>query len=197
MDTAWIPVAKDIATSMAAIGGIAIAGLGLKTWSRQLRGHTEYELARRLLRAAYGVRDEIPRVRAPFMSVAEMNAAVEAAGAELEDPTDPMRYAYGVHARLRELQKAVTNLDVEVLEAEVLWGEGIRAACGELRRLCLHLSIDAEEHVRERLRPRDDGTDDYVTRMQRVFATSEDPFGASVKAAVQAIEDQVRPKLKI
>jgi hypothetical protein len=47
------------ASSIAAV----VALLGLRTWKKQLKGRTDYELARRLLKSAYAVRDALQIVR--------------------------------------------------------------------------------------------------------------------------------------
>lgn len=75
-----VAVIRDVVVMSAEAGGAVIAGLGLKTWRRQLRGHTEYDLVRRLLRAAYSVRDQVASVRSPFIWEGEMKAALSEAG---------------------------------------------------------------------------------------------------------------------
>jgi hypothetical protein len=66
---------KDVATAGAAIVAAVVAVLGLRAWRRQLRGQTQYELARRLLRAVYRVRDEIQGVRNPVIMASEFETA--------------------------------------------------------------------------------------------------------------------------
>jgi hypothetical protein len=50
---------KDLATIFAAVAAGIIAIMGYNAWKKQLRGKAEYELARRLLRNVYRVRDAI------------------------------------------------------------------------------------------------------------------------------------------
>ena len=67
-----ISVSKDIVLAVAAITGSVVAVMGLDTWKRQLRGHSEYELSRRILVSLYKYRDAINGVRHPAMLSYEM-----------------------------------------------------------------------------------------------------------------------------
>ena len=60
-----VTLGRDALTALAAVGAVVIGGLGLSTWRRQLKGHAEYELARRVLRALYTARDNLFHVRSP------------------------------------------------------------------------------------------------------------------------------------
>ena len=65
----WVATAafwKEIVVAGAAVAAACIAYLGLAAWKKQLHGRSGYELARRLLRAVYSVRDRIVRVRTPL-----------------------------------------------------------------------------------------------------------------------------------
>ena len=78
-----IAIAKDVLTGVAAIVAAGVAVAGLETWKRQLRGNTEYELPRRLLRSAYRLREAIRWTRAAaIMTTGEMVAAIRAAGVD-------------------------------------------------------------------------------------------------------------------
>jgi type IV secretory pathway VirB2 component (pilin) len=62
----WVTLIKDIVTGLAAATAAVIGVLGLRTWKAQLKGKTEYETARSLLRCVYRVRDAMRVVRNPF-----------------------------------------------------------------------------------------------------------------------------------
>ena len=75
----WLDLGRSVLVASAAITGVVVALVGLRTWRHQLKGKTEYELARRLLRAAYTVRGEFQRVRSPLMLGGEIQRAFEEA----------------------------------------------------------------------------------------------------------------------
>ena len=58
-------IIKDIALTCGTIVGIYVAIRGLNTWNRQLRGTSEYDLARRVLRCVYRHRDALISVSVP------------------------------------------------------------------------------------------------------------------------------------
>ena len=59
---------KDIVLVIAAATTARVAVLGLKNWSRELKGKTEFKVSRNLIRATYKLRDEIQNCRSPFIS---------------------------------------------------------------------------------------------------------------------------------
>jgi hypothetical protein len=67
IDAAAVTVAKDIILAVAAIVAAYVGLRGLGTWQRQLRGNTEYQLAKSILASAYEVREAIAFVRHPLM----------------------------------------------------------------------------------------------------------------------------------
>src|SRR5258708_31563621 len=118
-----VSVGKDIVVAGAAVVGAAVAVLGLNTWNRQLKGGAEYELARRLLKVTYRLRDAIKSVRHPVMWAAEMPAPPEDKAANMSHEE---RSYYGssrtYQVRWQRVADVRTDLQTELLEAEVLWG---------------------------------------------------------------------------
>jgi len=192
---------KDGTIAIAAVSGATVAWLGLWTWNRQLRGTTEYELARRYLRAAYTVRDEIARFRAPLITPQEMAAALKESGAEAEDPVSAGSRAAYVR-RWNRVVDAVSDLRVDALEAEVLWGaaaknatEALQACAGELSA---SLTMFLDRNARNPGFQLDSATKQRIERV--MYQTSRDPdkdeFTKSIMEAVGLIEGIVRPHLR-
>lgn len=127
--------------NMLALGaGVYIAAQGLGTWKRQLRGHTEYDLARRLMRAALEVRDMAGLFRHPMIPPGEMVAAYQEAGVDpstVDFVRDTRTNALVYQRRWGRVGKAMSDLHVEVLEAEVHWGDAASKAEHSLKA-CLH-----------------------------------------------------------
>lgn len=72
-----ISLIKDIVTILVALVGGGVAIYGLISWKRQLKGKTEYELARRVLRAVYRLRDAIRGIRNPLQSTGEIEHSLK------------------------------------------------------------------------------------------------------------------------
>ena len=69
--TEIITAIKDVLIGGAAIATASVAVIGLKSWSRELRGRADFEVARGLIRATYKLRDELRASRAPFIRAHE------------------------------------------------------------------------------------------------------------------------------
>lgn len=197
---------NSVATSMAALVAAGVAFVGLRTWREQLTGRTEYELARRLFRRVLEVRDAIAAARHPFMSAAELSEAVKRAGIEAK-PEDAMasRLAYG--ERWNRVSNALSDMQVDLLEAEVLWGDAIQSAASELHGCAATLYGAIRAYLREIERDgpfRDAAAEqraiDHFDRSSEIVflgAAGSDAFADRVQGAVQQFEGLLRPKLRL
>ncbi|MEO1572323.1 MAG: hypothetical protein AAFU51_13805 [Bacteroidota bacterium] len=202
-----VSLIKDIVTGIVAIGGLTVAALGLQAWRRQLRGRTQYDLARRTLRATYKVRNEIQSVRHPGISSGEFKVAREEAGIE-ENPQvvgSSIEDNVAVYQRrMNRLGEAWSDLELEITEAEVLWGKEISEAVKPLRSCTISLNASLRTYFRlmraeERRRKVDRKRWEEADKI--IYWTSDDPsedsFTGSVSLAVEKVEEYLKPYLKI
>jgi hypothetical protein len=197
---------RDIILSAAAISGAAVAWLGLSTWKRQLRGGTEYDHARKLLRAVYKIREAISWVRSPFMTGGEMAQALRDRGLTDEEIAKRMPSAIATEAayeaRWHSVTEALTDMNLQALEAEVLFGSKVRDALKPLRACIGKLKANVWSYVWALHYP-DDDTPSSERRKERSAVLyelfdkpEEDPFLGEIHSAVQKIETIMRPYLK-
>lgn len=183
-----LTVVKDVVTTVAAATAGVVAIIGLKAWKKQLKGKTDYELARRYLRAAYKVRDAIKFVRNPFIPVEEMHIARKEDGLEPaigSTDNQTMRLVYD--RRWKKLNEAVSDLDVELLEAEVSWGKPAVQSEEELDHCRRRLYASLKSYLEGR---GDEKVDDIIYDTGK-----ENTFTTQVNAAVRKIEDYLKPHL--
>lgn len=182
-----------IAAAIAA--GVAVAGL--QTWKRQLQGTAAYDVSRRLLRSVYRLREEIRALRSPFMSAGEIASAMKAAGIEPPQSGTPgkdsQEAAYNV--RWRRVADAQTAFAAEVLEAEALWGGGIRPWADELFGCTgqLHFSLGRWVSPRSQML-----SDEQDRKLMGIVYDGDDPpseFTSKLNAAFEGIENEVRSRL--
>ncbi|MGA2505239.1 MAG: hypothetical protein ABSG01_14225 [Anaerolineales bacterium] len=127
----YISLVKDLVT----IASIGIAGYvalrGLQAWRDQLKGTSDYQLAKRLLKATYQLRNALQRVREPFIKPGEFAYAVKEAQLDIKS-SDKDFHAASTAAvyqmRWKPVVEASQALDLEALEAETVWGPDVRAA---------------------------------------------------------------------
>ncbi|MDB5167265.1 MAG: hypothetical protein JWN26_410 [Candidatus Saccharibacteria bacterium] len=110
----WSDITNSI-IAVATLSGAVIAGFGLFTWRKQLKGTYDYELAKKTLFSVYKLRDALRYVRQPFLSVGESNS---------DDKNIPWEQSAYIN-RWKEVREALILLDTNSLECEVVWGKGI------------------------------------------------------------------------
>ena len=135
----------------------------------------------------------------------EISAAFEDAGVEpeagggLDKRTNRLVYS----RRWGRLQAVVSDLDVEALEAEVLWGSEACEALAPLRacvtRLC---SLPIHQYVRVNERehwevPSDRGYREGIERKVWAIGNDEDELTRETQKAVARIEEFLRPRLDL
>ncbi|MFA6273827.1 MAG: hypothetical protein WC662_01580 [Candidatus Paceibacterota bacterium] len=122
-----LKITKDLITML----GIGIASFvaisGLSAWKKQMKGKTDYEVARRCLKSVYKLREAIKYVRNPYISVGEMEKSLEESGLkDNKDLTKNQKTNWAVYdARWKKVSEAKTEMDIEFFEAEVSWGKDI------------------------------------------------------------------------
>lgn len=196
---------KDVILAVAAIVGAVVAVRGLRTWNRQLKGGTEYELTRRLLKNTYRLREAMALVRHPFMSAAEMPEPPED---ERNKMTRDQRVHYGsvrgYEKRWEPVVAARTDLQTDLLEAEVLWGSGVHSTFAPVFKLQHELYVRLHTYLRasdpgvpERTR---DALHVLLEKVRDVLygmpGSEDDVFAKDFAAAIGAIEVFLKPHLR-
>ncbi|WP_372715964.1 hypothetical protein [Novipirellula sp.] len=195
---------RDFTVSVASVVGVFIAIRGLNAWRKQLRGNTEYDLARRLMKAALKVREGIRTVRNPFMSNAEIDEAVRD-----QYPNDTAKNiphfdssTAVYNARWRAISDAMLDLKLELIEAEVIWGAGAKEQLEPLQKCVADLRIALSQHLQLRSKRPPPFEPDKVNEIDRiVFEVSDRPekddYTKRVHDAIENVQSFVTPHLKI
>ena len=121
-----ILIIKDVCIAIGSVGALIVAIWALRTWWRELKGKTEYDLARRILTTAYKMRNAIQRVRNPFIVVSEYGIATKPEKSPGEVKNEGIAKEY--RARWDPVYHALVQLDEAAAQAEALWGPKINEA---------------------------------------------------------------------
>jgi hypothetical protein len=201
----YVTVAKDIVLTVAGVIGAYVALRGLNTWNRQLKGGVEYDLTRRLLKQTYRLREAIKGVRNPVMWGGEMTSPSE------EEAKDMSREQLRFHGLANAYQKRwdkVTevraDLQTELLEGEVLWGQEIHNRFEPIFKLqhelyvAVHFYVtvcnpDTPEHSRD---AREKAMGKNRDILYDISGETEDEFSNDVTQAVKSIEAFLKPHLR-
>ena len=191
---------------MSALTVAIIAGLGLQSWRKQLKGKTEYELAQKYLKAAYKIREALARVRNPILSAAETYEAMKETNIQGNPVTDPKvqtRCEAAVYQRRwQKVQEAFLDLDSISLEAEAFWGKGVKDNLKPLRQCGSILMGNIELHFRQKEKPPREYDSEAEKKRESIIYSfpddpSDNPFSNEITNAVNLIEDFIRPRLKL
>lgn len=204
--TPYWTIFKDLVTGTTAIWAVCIANKGLTTWNRQLKGSAEYELARRILKRTYNLREAIAGVRHPLISSEEQPLPPPE---EAQQMSLVKRGYYGVsNAYQTRWQKAVQckdDLQADLLEAEALWGDEIKNGFSELFSLQQELFFTLRVYLRA-MDP--DENPDMRAEYEKMYAAQDriiyasfsknepDPYAASVDTAIKKIESLLKIHLR-
>lgn len=186
-------VLKDAILAGAACIGAYVAISGLSAWKRQLKGKTEYEVAKDLLKATLQVRNRLQAARNPFFSSGQSQAEI----------FDVMRQAF--EDRFAQVDEAVAQLEVSLLEAEALWGNAATEIFSEFHKCRAELIARINEYlwVENPNHPSWITIDRNPKRLDRLreialalHSAEDDEYRKKLDRSIDTIRDYVRPHLK-
>jgi hypothetical protein len=198
-------VVKDVVLTLAAVVGAYVALQGLTTWNRQLKGGVEYELTRRLLKQTYRLREAIKGVRHPVMWSGEAPPlSAEQAKSMSQEQLRFFELSNAYQKRWDRVTDVRTELQTELLEAEVLWGQEIHKQFEPLFKLqhelfiAVHFYItvcdpDVPQHTRE---AREKAIRNNRDILYDLSGETEDEFTSDVNRAIASIEAFLKPHLR-
>jgi hypothetical protein len=189
LNSPYYLLVKDLGYFAIAVLGVIVAWRGLYTWREQIKGGVEYETARRLHKAVLKVRDAISYVRNPWIAPAEMQEA------EVKYPNADKTTTNAVYyVRWEKIREALTELQLEQLEAEVLCGSDVIEKLKPIRACVSKLNL----YMTDFLRPRDQKIralkDTHEIIYELRTETEADPFTMEIEDAVKHIADFLKPK---
>lgn len=187
---AWISTLPTWVGTLPTWLGAVCAVYGLTTWQYQLHYKEKYELARRLLRAAYKYRDAINQARYPI-AYAHPGDDDENSYRKLEQECWSQRF--------EKINAAKRELKAEQLEAEVVVGSNFEDILQDLFNCDTELYTCVLEHLDSIgdscLDPK--ANQARASRRKAMFAklNYHDEFSLRVLCALEAFEQELRPIL--
>lgn len=143
----WISIGKDVILALCgmvgagcAVFGAYIAKKGLGSWQRQMSGQAYFDLTKRILVGIYKLRSTVYAVRHPAVYPSEMPFPSDDERKTM-DQSDVRFYGIsGAYAkRWEKVVEAENQLEVDLMEAEAIWGTDLKDHYNELRALIFEL----------------------------------------------------------
>ncbi|WP_217522037.1 hypothetical protein [Vibrio metschnikovii] len=116
---------KDVFSILGTIGALIIGTFGLFTWRRQLRGTSEYELAKKAVFKAYEVQQALQAVRNPMLYLSQEEVE---AGRRLEEE----QRIY--NERMTLLYEKWAELQTIRLETKAIWSDSAHNCFNEIQQ---------------------------------------------------------------
>jgi hypothetical protein len=195
-----ITAAKDCVLAFAALATSIIAGIGLQTWNRQLKGTANFEVARSLAKATYKLRDDLRMCRSPFISTSEFPAGYNSLRSDAQETAAAYGHVYS--NRWKPVFTALQEFDAQTLEGEALWGGKIRETTDQLRKVVRQLNAALDAFISDKASGGRDFESDRnfgVKIRSEISASDSDEknlLNISTSSAISAIESELRPHLK-
>jgi hypothetical protein len=191
-----ISAISNCVTAFAAIVAGVATVIGLATWKKQLKGQTEYELAKRYLKSALKLREAIRTVRNPWITPGEKAQAIKDSGIDQisKEQTTGIVYQF----RWKRILEALTDLEAEALEAEAIWGKNANELIDPLLKCVGKLSGQINIFLNSDLQY-DMTAEDKKEIREIIYDTRSDKpnaFTEQVDEAIKHIELYIRPHLR-
>jgi len=197
-----ITVMKDVLLGIAAATTATVAVIGLKSWSRELKGKAEFEVARNLIRATYKLRDELQNCRSPLIGAYEFPEGYQGTLGKSSPHEKAQAWAHVYKNRWAPVWSAIQEFDSHTLAAEALWGKEIRTRTDQLRQCVRELNAAIDAVISDEAGGGEDFKRDskFAKKMRSTVSASRDDeqneLSKKTATAIGAIEEQIRPHLR-
>lgn len=191
---------SDVVVALAAAFAALVAWRGLRTWREEVRGRTDYDLARRTLVLVYRVREGVRLVRNPFMHGYE-SAERERGEHESPDQANRLNEAFAYERRWKSVSEAMVELEAALLEAETHWENLLTSAANALRVQVNILYVSLGRFLRVRGGEERDIPNESFLKLEKVIYPEFSPDGADkfqddFEAAIAMFQAPLREKLR-
>ena len=185
---------KDVVSIVGTIGALTIGGLGLFTWRRQLRGTSEYEVAKKAILKTYEVQQALQTVRNPMLYLSKEEVE---AGRRLEE--EQRIYS----ERMTYLNEKWAELQTIRLEAKVIWGKEAQESFNEIQQRIGNLRGAIWLHFWMKGAYAGpgatvDNSPERVTENDKIvyFTSEEDEFSQQIAESTAKVEKFFGPKVR-
>ena len=182
----------NVVTAVATCCAVFVAGFGLKTWKRELKGRADFDAARQMAKATYSLRDAMTGYRSPLWLNHEFPNG---------DTKSPESYVVVFQNRSRSVADASSTFDTAMLEAEALWGSTARER-GSLLKNCVHrlfvataAFVDDKRANGEHFKADHKFGMDMRSVVSGMLDDEKNVLSTEISQAVSAIEELLKPHL--
>jgi len=176
--------------------------LGLSTWRKELKGKSEYELAKRVLKSVYKVREAFKHVRSPAIYQYEYPEGMRNHHGHLKPEHNYEGTAYVYEKRWEKMHEAFKELEEAHLEAQVEWGPEHQDVIVKLRQRRSELLIAIQQMLERKKDPHSEPRKSEEIAEERSVLehfgknSKHDKFTPQIDEAVAEFEKWLRPHVR-
>jgi hypothetical protein len=177
--------------------------LGLSAWREELKGKSEYQLAKDVLKSVYKVREAFKLVRNPMIYQYEYPEGMRDHHGHLKHEHDYEGTAHVYEKRWDKLAEAFGELEEHHLAAQVEWGPEFQEVIVKLRSCRVELLIAIQQMLERKKNPRETAMTKPEERAEERSVlynlggdSMHDKFTPQIEEAINAFEQWLRPHIR-
>lgn len=190
-------IIKDILTLILTITGLVIAGVGLFTWKKQIKGTKEFDTAYSLNYSVLKLREAIKNVRNPAIWLPETDRAKkytkERNPERTNDFIESNSHVLVYEMRWEEIIKASTEIESHLLAAELLWGKEIVNLIRPLNTKVTELNIALRQNFNPDLRTKNQ-LESYDVIYNSSSENEDDKFSKEINTIINNVSTFLKKK---
>lgn len=199
----WISAGKDVLVGLSVVTAAVFAYLCLSAWKKELKGKSEYQLAKDVLKSVYRVREAFKHVRNPAIYQYEYPEEMRDHHGHLKREHDYEGKAHVYEKRWEVMAKAFGELEEHHLEAQVEWGPKFQNRITKLRSCHVDLMIAIQQMLERKKNPREAPLNKPEERAEERSVlyhlgkdSKHDKFTPEIDDAINEFERWLRPHIE-
>lgn len=200
MDCAFLPIIREFVIAGSAIFAAGVAYSGLNTWRTELKGKSEYQLAKEVIRAVYDVREAFKHVRNPAIYRYEYPEVSTDHTGTIKQGHEYEAYAHVYETRWKKMNEAFAELEERFLDALVEWGSEHQDTIKPLRVCRAQLQLAINDFLERKKYPEEPNWKNPEQRREedsRLYYHGADTelgqFTSQIDEVIQLFDDWLRP----
>ena len=193
---------KDILVGLSAVGATIFAYLGINAWRKELKGKSEYQLAKDILKSVYRVREAFKHVRHIAIFQYEYPEDMQGPHGHLKPEHDYEGTAHVYETRWKLMDEAFKELEEYHLLAQVEWGPEFKDKIKKLSACRAELLVTIQQMLRRKKNPSEkmNSVEEKAEERSVLYHIGEDSkhdkFTPEINEAIQEFENWLRPHIK-
>lgn len=194
----YISIAKDWLTLIIAGCGVWVAWQGLKTWRRQLKGTSQFDVAKRLMLKVYQVRQDIEYCRESYRSIPVLTHYQD--GKPIPE-SEQERYSCNKEMldRYNVVARTLSEIEFILFESEIILDKNVRNIFKPIEDVCYLLRYSIDEYIivcdprYKDMSGSEDSSNQYRELLRVIFSKKNDDIQTKINSTVAEFEKLIEP----